>query len=300
MTDPGGRLLYLSYGQGPHVAHIAFSILSAHAAGGAVPPTVVFTDRPEDYEGLGAECVRLDPAQLREWRGPRDFNHVVKLEVLRVALERFAAPCLYVDGDTYFRRPPARVLARIGPGRSVMHLREGRVGLLGQPEQRKLADALAPGGFTDRAGAPLELEPQATLWNAGVLGLHPADAPLLDDAIHLTHQVYERSGSHIAEQFAISYFMDRRTRVEPSSDAVYHYWPYLRSYDPPFEETAFSRTVQEVVARTAGMPLEQRAAEVARHRYRPPLLGEGGRLYWPIRNVLESLGAKPPSVRRSV
>jgi hypothetical protein len=281
------------------VAQLCFSVLSAIAfqPRAPIPPITVFADRPQDYSSLGVRCVDISAEQLRAWRGPLDFSHVVKLEVLREALKLFDEPCVLVDADTYFRKHPSKVVARVGPGRSVMHLRECRVGEPESAEQLELARHLFDAPFAERDGSRLLIEPGMALWNAGVLGLDPADSAVLDDAIELTHQVYERTRSFVSEQLSVSFMLQRATTVRPTADAIFHSWPYLRSYKPPYGETAFARAIQDIVLSSEQRPVDERAALVSGHLYRTPVLG---RLSWALRLLAERVGAKPAVVRRSV
>jgi hypothetical protein len=294
-----GHLIYLSYGQGPHVAQLCFSVLSAIAfqPRAAIPPITVFADRPQDYSSLGVRCVEISPRQLRVWRGPLGFSHVVKLEVLREALRTLDEPCVLVDADTYFRKHPSKVVARVGPGRSVMHLRECRVGEPESAEQRELARHLFDAPFAERDGSRLLIEPGMALWNAGVLGLDPSDSAVLDDAIELTHQVYERTHSFVSEQLSVSFMLQRATTVRPTADAIFHSWPYLRSHVPPYGETDFARAIQAIVRSSEHRPVEERAALVGAHRYRTSV---PGRLRWRLRLFAGRVGATPPVVRRSL
>lgn len=261
---------------------------------------VVFTNRPEDYEQLGIDVVGFSDEQLAAWRGPHDFNHVVKLEVLRLALERLGSACALVDGDSYFRRHPRHLLNRIGPGSAVMHLRETRLRSLPVPGLRPVIASIEAAPFLDRQGAAIRLEANFDLWNAGVIGLHPADANLLDDAISFSHQLYERSQSPLSEEFAVSYVLTRHTRVRGSSDVVYHYWPYLRDWDPPHRPTEWALRVPQLLSATAELPPPERGAALFTQAYRLPFWGRHGRLYWYARPVFERLRRFDPDVRRSV
>ena len=298
-----GFLVYVSYGEGRHVAQLFFSVLSAlrfrSGRANSVPRIAVYTDRPETYRDLPVERYGVSDAQLRSWRGELRFDHVIKLEVLRVALAHHGVPCIFVDADTYFRGNPHRLLGRVRRGRSVLHIRECGLGEVDTPSQEDLARGAIAGRFHDLAGRPVTMERGFPLWNAGVIGVDPADSHLLSEAINLTPQIYERTQSHVSEQLAISYFLARHTRLRAASDTVYHYW---HAYAGPHAlpgESQWAKRVPELLEDTASLPAEQRGRELFKHAYRAPFWGGGGRFesrMWPL---LVAMERREPRVRRS-
>ena len=65
----------------------------------------------------------------------------------------------------------------------------------------------------------------SAIWNAGVIGLDPADAKLLDEVLDLTDQFCACSNLHVLEQLAFSYVLTQRSVVSETHDIVFHYWP---------------------------------------------------------------------------
>jgi hypothetical protein len=298
-----GVLVYVSYGEGRHVAQLFFSLLSAlrfrsgRANGG--PRIAVYTDQPETYRDLPVERYALSNDELRSWRGHLGFNHIIKLEAMRIALARYGQPCIFVDADTYFRRNPGRLLGRVSPGRSVLHIRECGLGEVDTPSQKDLARGVIAERFHDLAGRPITMERGFPLWNTGVIGVDPADSHLLAEAINLTPQIYERTQSHVSEQLAISYFLARDTRLRAASDTVYHYW---HAYAGPHAlpgESQWAGRLPQLLAETASLPPERRGKELIKHAYRAPFWGGGGRLesrMWPL---LVAMQRREPRVQRS-
>lgn len=223
------HLVYISFGEGRHVDEVRFSVQTAArhlAAGGGAWGVDVWTDRPEQWKDLPVSVVEVSPEQALAWMGPHRYVWRAKIEVLRAALAAAdGGRCLYVDGDTWWSRSPSVVFDRIGPGRSVMHLREGRPPA---PEVAALAHVLERHQPVDGSGHAWTFPADRDSWNAGVIGLHPADAGACPEVASLTDQLLEHGfgeHSHTSEQLAFAVALQARTEVSECRDAVVHYWP---------------------------------------------------------------------------
>jgi hypothetical protein len=294
---PPGFVIYLSYGEGPHVEHLQFSILSAlrfRRRGTSFPQIVVYTDTPQTYIDLPIDVRRVTRSQFQTWRDQTGLNHMIKPKILQLALSEQGQPCVYLDADTYFRRHPRHLFRRLRPGTALMHLEECLLGEVDTPSQHKLADAVVGESFHDSSGHEILVERGFPLWNAGVIGLDPTQMDLLEEVIVLASQIYERSGSHIAEQAATAIVLGRNTTIRPASDVLYHYWPYVPPYGPPDWENELRRRLAE----SSGLPPEQRGKWVTRRAYRVPFWGREGRLERRVRSLLDVRG--DAVVRRSV
>ena len=116
-------------------------------------------------------------------------------------LARFGGRVVYCDADTYFLSHPRRLFNRIGPGRTVMHIKEGN---LHACHGGDIAEFLQRHQVTNLAGERWPITAETPMYNAGVIGLDAADAPLLDEVVHLTDQMYPPVRIHTVEQFAFS------------------------------------------------------------------------------------------------
>ncbi|MBM7807021.1 hypothetical protein JOD57_002858 [Geodermatophilus bullaregiensis] len=220
-------LVYVNLGEGRHVDELRFSILSAarHLEEGGDWRIVLFTDRSEPFEDLPVDLVPVTEETASAWMGSHGYVWRAKIKVIEEALARPGTDrCVYVDGDTYFVRSPAEVLRRVGPGRSVLHLREGWPP---PPEVAALEHVLSRHRPVDTAGRPWGFGPGRASWNAGVVGLHRDDAHLCGEVQHLTDQLLEHGfgeHSHTSEQLAFTVCLQERTSVRPCHDVVVHYW----------------------------------------------------------------------------
>ncbi len=218
-------LLYLSYGQGPHVDQLVYAVLSAlHTLGRERNKyrIIVYTDDPTAVSDLPVHIEVLNAKVLTEWAGPFEFNHRRKIFSIKDALQKFGGRLGYCDCDTYFLKHPCKLFARIHPGRTTMHIREGH---LYDCHAADVANFLKDHDLRNRAGRRWNITPDTPMFNAGVIGLHEADISLLDEVLHLTDQIYPHVRIHTIEQFAFSACFHQCTRLRQSYDVVHHYWP---------------------------------------------------------------------------
>jgi hypothetical protein len=287
-----GVLVYLSYGGQPsQVAETTYGVLSARRAArpGSGIGILLYTDSPSSYEGLPVELRPITAQEMADWAGPHGYAHRRKTAVLVDALAALAEPVVFVDSDTWFRRPAARLFDRVGPGRTVLHLREGAFDQ-GRPPDRALAAELDGRSYPQLGGGTTTLRRDVPMWNSGVVGIHPSDGDLVREALHLTDQLYaEHPELPTVEQLALGCLLESRTTVSPASDVVYHYWH-------PIVRAPFSERLPSLLEATAGLPLEQRLE--ALHRARPRLHGRDRAKYL-ARRAYRASGRRTGSIRSS-
>ena len=276
-------MLYLSYGRGIHEDEVIFSILTAAHRDGLASRGIeifVYTDHPESFTSLPATIHHVPTEQWDSWSGPSGFNHRRKILALQDCLDRTNRPTVLLDGDTWWRRPASEIFDRIGPGRSVMHLREGIIHQTRSSKAEAMADFLCSHTFFDPVGKEVSFEPSSTMWNAGVIGIHPADRALLDEVLHWTDQFCQHGNLHVLEQFAFSQVLSRRTRLSESGDLVFHYWP-------PYLHDPFRRRLSAIMAAGRDLPLAERARHCYAFRPRP---GFPRRCKVVLKRILQGLG----------
>ncbi len=235
-------LVYFSVGEGRHVDELRFSVLSAARFLDDSPTwrTVVYADRAEPFADLPVEVRPVTPEVFDEWVGPHRYVWRAKIRVIEAELAAGAGRCVYVDGDTYLVRSPRLLFDRIGPGRSLLHLCEGRPPA---PERAALAHVLASHEPTDTDGRPWRFGADRASWNAGVVGLDASDAALCREVGHLTDQLLAHgfgTYSHTSEQVAFAVALAERTTLQAARDVVRHYWRFdlRRPFDARLAEIA--------------------------------------------------------------
>ena len=265
------NLLYLSYGEGLHEQEVVFSLFTALRVSPGLARhcrILVFTDRPSVFAALPVEVHEVKPEQWVDWSGPWNFAHRRKILALGHALKTYGGPIVLLDGDTWFRRPVEMLFDRVGPGRAVMHLREGVISEIRSPLMEKLTAFLGSRDFSGVDGKSASVSPHEAMWNAGVVGLDPADAGLLEDVRHLTDGFCQCATFHVLEQFAFSHVLSTRTRLSEAEDLIFHYWP-------PYLHEPFRKRLPVLMRETEALPLAARAARLFAGRPRPTLPRRG-------------------------
>jgi len=263
-------LLYLSYGQGPHELEVIYSVYSARhrSPNSENLRIVIYTDHPDSFSSVPADVEFISTQQWNEWGGPQNFNHRRKILALQHAISSIAARVILVDGDTWWRGPADQVFDRICAGQTVMHIREGSIAEIKGPRIAELRSLIRGHQFELADGSAATIPADCQMWNAGVLGLHPDDASLLDDVIHLTDQFCSKSDLHILEQFAFSFLLQTRTQLREASDLVFHYWP-------PYLHTPFRNVLPGLLQQAEDLEGIQKARYLYAGRPRPTLARRG-------------------------
>lgn len=283
-------ILYISYGSGAHEQEVIFSLLSALRWLGPDRANIrflIFTDRPATFEGLPATVEYIAPQQWTAWAGPTRFNHRLKILALRQALAQYRDPTVLLDGDTWLRRDPRELFNRIAPGRTLMHIREARIVDIDSPQGTQLNAFLKAERFTWSGAEDGRIPCTVSLWNAGVIGLHPDDAGLLDEVLTLTDEFCARGSLHILEQLAFCLILSTRTALGEAAEIVFHYWP-------PYLHEPFRVLLPELAASTAALPLDQRIEVFHQHRPRPTF---PRRIKVVFKRCLQALGVVPIGTR---
>ncbi len=264
------HLLYLSYGRGPHQQEVIFSALSAHhwSPAGEDYQIWIYTDETDTFKGLPFEIQFISTARWNDWAGPKQFNHRRKILALKHAIEHHAGPVVLLDGDTWLRAPVSRLFERVGPGRTLMHIREGDISRIDTPLFQRMRELLQSADLQDRNGNRFRIPTDVAMYNAGVIGIDSADAGLLDQVLDLTDQLCELSDLHVLEQFAFSYVLAQGTALGEADDLVFHYWP-------PYLHDPFRKELPQLMAESESLPLRQRVDHLYAHRPRPTWLRRG-------------------------
>ena len=291
LDDETNTLLYLCYGAGPHVEETIFSLLTAFSF---LPPEtpgyryVVYTDIPKRFIDMGVVIRPLAATELEAWLGGSDYIHRRKTMAIIDALERYPGSLAFIDCDTYFRRSPALLFDRIGPGRSCLHVLEARLLESRTEFDKTLSDAISRIEFFDRAGRPLAISPNAPMWNSGVVGIHSADIDLMREVLDVTDQMWRQVKVHHIEQFLAGYFL-ARNKLSKCPDIVFHYWPgYMRK--------PFRKKLPDLLAQDAKLPLAARAKRAYESRPRPPVLRA---IEARVRRTLRYFGVPVPGMIKS-
>lgn len=218
-------ILYLCFGGGGYPDELIHAVLAARHALGRDRDDyriVVYTDDPARFRDFPVHTEIVSREALAGWSGPFDHMFRRKAVAIREAMKACGGTLLYCDTDTYFLKHPGKVFERIGPGRSVMHVKEGTPASV---RAEDLSDVLTQHALTTRDGGRWNVSPHTAIFNAGVIGLHEDDAPLIDETIHLIDQICPHLPTYFGtEQFSFSACLSERTQVSTADDVIHHYW----------------------------------------------------------------------------
>lgn len=225
-------LAYIAYGKSAYLLEARFSILSALRWLGAPEldalRLIVFTDQPAAFRGLPATLRHVQPDMLKAWSGTMGYIHRAKIIVATSLLREVAEPVLLLDTDTFFNRSPHVIASRITAGSAVLHRLEGSI--YDDPEgpnvqlRTGLRRAWPNGVIRLPSGRSLSLSDRPMMWNSGVIGVHPKQVELLEDALYFCDQVYQETKVFHAEQFALGQVLSSCLHMHDASAVVEHYW----------------------------------------------------------------------------
>lgn len=224
----------------------------------------VYTDRPELVPVHPLIVAHpLDPAQMRVWRGPLDYVHRIKLEVLRRAERELGTPLVYVDCDTRWRSLPLAELealhAPVGEARSPMylHLFEEEVSAGSAPSYFQLLMRKRAA----LAARQLRAQPPWQVWNVGTIGVPAGAEGFFDEALALNDELLpEARVRRTIEQLALALVACDRFELRPFDHRLTHYWNY--GYELPVVLRRFFDRLP------TGLGVEQLAQACA--EYEPP------------------------------
>jgi hypothetical protein len=262
----GGRSIYQL-----ELAYSALSALRWSRADARDVVLAVITDQPKLNFDLPIQQVPLTSREIAAWSLEGKNPHRMKVLALDKLLERFQCPVALVDTDTYFLDHPARLFERIGPGASLMHAAEDRVG------QQALWDPLLAqlGGAREIAGIPVG--PDSQMFNSGVIGVDPAQRQHIPQVLALLDQLYARSPIFNIEQFSLGAVLGHHTKLSICPDLIRHYWGIERDFIhlqtarllQDFSVAGIERVLAELPKITVGLPnmrLRHKLAALVRSR----------------------------------
>lgn len=231
------KIVYQAYGREDIIRQVLFSVVSLKSrAESTVGWTIeIYTDQADRLRSFFNEMpevkiVAITASEIQGWRGAIDFVHRVKLKILEKATQGLQEPLVYLDGDTYFAKDPTLLFHQVSPTRSLMHIRESQMDEARDPLTKKIAKFVRKNTFKVE-GAELKIPVSAEMWNAGVIGIHPANFPLLTMMVQLTDEMYGRYQKHVMEQLAVSFLLQTKTSLQTSHLEVIHYWQSKDAFD---------------------------------------------------------------------
>ena len=256
-----GSIVCLVYGSGRYHDQARFSVLTfldlMLKAQRSDIDCVVYSDRRELVPAHPlVQTMPLSTEQLKAWRGPLDFVHRVKLEMLRHAIRHFGAPLLFVDTDTRWLKVPDAQFMELGrpPQDSsqkptlYLHVKEG---VLSPRFHPRYFQSLQPGRAARKILPSWEGEATWEMWNAGAIGIPVGAENFLEETLELCDKLllYLRPRIYV-EQLSLSLLGTRKFAVKPIDDCIHHYWGV---------SAEFEQVLRDILPGMQALPLEQQA-----------------------------------------
>lgn len=223
-------LVYQAYGHEAILEECLWSLLSLSRwiQPEEAPDVWIYTDQPEWFQAwpipFSVVYQKLDAEKIKAWRGPQNFVHRLKIELLADVLKQRPGPLLYLDTDTEFVQSPLPLLRSVAAGKRFMHVSEGKLSQPQQPVLNKLLSFFQK--HPNLPGCKLEVTGDTEMWNAGVLGFSEKEECPLHQALLLTDALYPLYPKHIVEQFSFSVVMQEKGVVHAAAPYLFHYWNF--------------------------------------------------------------------------
>jgi hypothetical protein len=225
-------VLYLSHGRQKYHEQTRYSVLTLLALllehNRNDFRIAVYTDRPDQVPAHDlVQPLHVIPKRFARWRGPLDYAHRIKLEVLRCALDDLGAPLIYVDSDTRWLRVPDEPLTALSSGRipptCYLHKVEGSISASFFPQHFRLLCKQRPKLIKWR----VPTDPPWTMWNSGTVGIPSRSEGFVDDVLHVTDELLPHiSYRNCVEQLALSLVAGSRFEIRPFDSHLQHWWSY--------------------------------------------------------------------------
>lgn len=230
------NIVYQVYGKREHVYQTIFSALSLIEK--SKPGNfriILYTDQIDFLKGYFSSFdfvhyEYLSPELMVKWKGAINFHHRMKIEILKDCSQKYDGNILYLDGDTYFVSDVANIINKISEDQSVMHIAEESIKNTKDYLAKKIYKFLKKNKIYVH-GKEIPISSDYVMWNAGAIGLHRKHHSLFQDIIDYTDALFTQYQKHLMEQHAVSYYLQKFTRVVPCNDVLEHYWNQKDSFE---------------------------------------------------------------------
>ncbi|WP_312374736.1 hypothetical protein [Stutzerimonas nitrititolerans] len=238
------QLVYLAFGPEIYQKEAFFSISSAICMQNRFTPDFrfgiqVFTDTPEFYDPLPVTALPLN----RGWYGPADYRFRAKHAIVREVLDHHERVVL-IDSDTFFKRSPAELFARIKPGQVLCNF-------FGAPLKN-----LPSQEILQAAELQVSINKENKQTNSGVIGLVREDRGVVEQSIALMDHLHPRFPDYYTLEELCLAIAASHSNLTECKDVIHHYWS---------RKGIFRAKVEAWFRRHGSTPLSQPALEDIGH-----------------------------------
>jgi hypothetical protein len=225
-------ILYLAHSNEGYINECRFSLLKYLLVYNLKPPPetaiVIYTDKPALFEYFipffkAFYLEEITPAIVKGWEEGTGYVHRAKPKMIQDFFTKYKGNLIFFDTDTYITEPIEPLWKGIENGDIFMHQSEGTIDHTQNPDFKKWDNFLQKATI-EFGGKKFIYTKDFQIWNSGVLGLHAALAPVMDDVLLLIDSIYKQFPKHIAEQVACSYCLKDKGTIKGTKESVAHYW----------------------------------------------------------------------------
>lgn len=185
---------------------------------------IVVSDHPEWFDDLPVIVEEINGATIKKWKGEFNFLHRLKIEAIKYVRDKYDGDLLYMDGDTCFFKDAEPVVEKITAGKSLMHEFEGKLESRSNLTLKRTHDFFVKNPKIETTAGAIELRPEQSLFNAGVIGISNSDAHLLEQVLAFNDALYPIYRNHVTEQLMFSYVLSQYTEISICNERIYHWW----------------------------------------------------------------------------
>lgn len=214
---------FFSFGPNAQVhSQVCYAILSTMAHCSVDAEWLVVTDRADFYQWLKPH-IRVLPCsteQFQQWQGPQKFFWRSKIEAIRYAAAQIDGHLLYLDSDIVAKTSLDTLKTGLDAGHCYMHCFESVLRSTRSTTGSRMWKAARYQSF-----GGLEMDDQASMWNAGVIAIPQAQLSLLDQVLASCDDMLKvPMPTKLIEQYSFSRVLQSSGRLQAASDWFDHYW----------------------------------------------------------------------------
>lgn len=221
------NLIYLAHSDPRFIRQARFSMLALMEyipEFGTDYRLIVFTDQAELFTDLGAVIEPLDAARIREFRGPNDFVHRMKIRALQEVMGKYPGHAVLLDSDNLTFKDPRPLFEKLEAGDSILNQIEERLNRPKSPLGKKFRRFFKKHPVIPIGSESLKIPMDTVLWNAGIVGIPEEKKFMLDQVLALCDYIYSRYQKHIAEQVSFNIILGIHTRIQAGEAYIYHWF----------------------------------------------------------------------------
>ncbi|GAB3228071.1 hypothetical protein GCM10027346_12170 [Hymenobacter seoulensis] len=211
---------------------------------------ILYTDNKEYFtkyfQHLNIEFVELNMRTIKEWMGPDQYVHRLKIKSMLDSFTKYNNDDLFfMDSDTFTYNSVEGWLDKFADGKALMYAKEYSF------EEAKLWGSTSVKDFEPEINNKTYIinnneysfKTNQYSWNSGVIGLSSTDCNLLRDVLEISDIFYKNTKVFFVEQYSFSLIFQTRILLDGSTEFIHHYFSkkkYIDKYVLKFNKDILS------------------------------------------------------------